>query len=542
VRAQRFGIACWLALLLVLLCMPRTPRAGDGEPTAIVGSTDELFELLRSNGEPEDEGQSIDEALAAHLRGGEVDEGTYPPSDLWEQQFRAERSEEPAEFEYGGRLFGRYSKERISGVTKWEKELELNLRQGSWDSYLRFSDVNNLVNINDPMRWEKFRLRYAKDEWKVTAGSFGAVFGRGLALNMYEERFLDFDNEADGLKVEYSSGNTEATVLNGTRKLRSEFTASTIKAARVHTRFNEHLEGGLSVVSTKFPDAFATAAEPNMHDYDIIEGDLGVRLGQFSAYGELVRVQRGEQTWGAPYQKEGADGTGWYANASVTGNGYSLQGEYKYYRHIMTPFMVPPTVRHWAEKNQSNPDDDQGYNFQLNLTPGKNAGAWQFSYGQDNTQNSETKPYTELLASYTSPSKRGFSYVAEYNRILEEIFRYRIVKLTLNQQLDDDWTSSGFIQLKHQDADFGSGFGYLMYDVELAYQSLGNIIYTREVSNQETADPNLWELWELAYRPNDRQELHIMHGSRRAGFVCSGGICRLEPEFNGTKIDYLVRF
>src|SRR5690349_8723180 len=107
-----------------------------------------------------------------------------------------------------------------------------------------------------------------------------------------------------------------------------------------------------------------------MDDLTVAEADLNWRYGHFSSYGEYVHVYRPKQPWGAlPWQGPGTDGSGFYIVGTYTGNGYAFQAEKKYYRYLLTPFMVPPTARHYTEKNQSDPDDDRGYNFQLTMTP-----------------------------------------------------------------------------------------------------------------------------------------------------------------------------
>jgi hypothetical protein len=175
------------------------------------------------------------------------------------------------------------------------------------------------------------------------------------------------------------------------------------------------------------------------------------------------------------------------------------------------------------------------------MTP-KNGSSWLVTYGQDMPHTHADRPYTEFITTYTSPSKHGFSYVAEYFHIVDEVDHLHHERLTLNRQINDDWTSSAVLQHKRRDTPYIDGHSFILYDLELAYRSTFDIVYTSETTNQVDAKPDQWELWEAKYHPDDEQELHVTYGSRRAGYVCSGGVCRLEPAFDGTKVEYLLRF
>jgi hypothetical protein len=534
-------------MLLWLLCCtfalaPALARAAANDDVPVVGSTDELFQLLHAEQQPEDPGVSIDDALKDHLKGGEVDEGTYPPSDLWERQFNSWR-EPPPDFTYSGRTRFRYSTDKVSHVTKWEKELELNFKYGDWSAYTRFSDLNEFAYQNDPMRWQRAWVTYHGHNYRATVGSVGTVFGRGLALNMFEDRLLEFDNEAEGAKVDFNIGKADGTVIAGTRKTATDQRDSTVAGLQLHTKLSRHFDAGGYYVDVLFPDAKTwTPATPNMHHNRMVGGDVTVRSGKLTAYAELMQLMRPAEPWNnLKWQTNGADGHAVYTTASYAGNGYSITGEYKDYFHVDQPFGVLPTVRRWEEKAQATPDDDKGYNFQLLMTP-KNGSSWLFTYGQDGPHTQVPRPYTELIGTYTSPTKHGFGYIAENFIIDDEGELWKEQRLTLNHKLDSDWTSSLVLQRKRHDTVYTHGYAYLLFDTELAYKSMFDLVFTQETSNQEKADPDQWDLWEVKYHPNDRQELNLTYGSRRAGYVCSGGVCRLEPEFDGTKVEYLLRF
>ena len=81
-----------------------------------------------------------------------------------------------------------------------------------------------------------------------------------------------------------------------------------------------------------------------------------------------------------------------------------------------------------------------------------------------------------------------------------------------------------------------------IYEAEVAYQSLFNLAYTHETTGQAEVEEDQWGIWEFKFKPDELQELNLAVGSRREGLTCSGGVCRLEPAFDGVRVDYLRRF
>ena len=69
--------------------------------------------------------------------------------------------------------------------------LDLSLEYSSPPEYgYDFSGVQNLL------------LRYTSDSWVLEAGDISAVFGNGLALQLYEDQTIDFDNRIRGIRIQ----------------------------------------------------------------------------------------------------------------------------------------------------------------------------------------------------------------------------------------------------------------------------------------------------------------------------------------------------
>ena len=503
-----------------------------------------VFDHLRntSNGGGESSGKAVEAAIGQFFKGGEEDDGTFPPSEIWEHDFSF-RTSPPPEWGYSGRVFYRYSEDDISGVDKWEQEYELNLNYGDYRTYFRFSDYNPFAYNSDPMRWEKARLRYGQDNWKLTLGSLGTLFGRGLMVSMYEERNLDFDNEVEGAKLEYELGDAEITALWGTRKDRDEPHHSEITAARIEMPVTQNVTLGVHGAQVEFPYEFgSTPEDPMMLQYDLYGATAEVDVDPFTVYAETVRLERDAVEYGYPeWDVEGNDGRGHYLSVGLNKRQFAFTAEFKDYKGIYQPFSVLPPVRKWQEQAAAEPLDDKGYLYELQWRPFPNSSFFEFSYGQGNSHLRDM-PHTELGIVYHSPATKRTSCLLEYWKINHQYQHHTIAKADINQRLSNDWTATGMYEHERIFDEFTEPYVDYKYIAELAYRSMANFVYTREQTDNEFTDVDEWDLWEFKLKPDENQEFNIMYGARREGVVCSGGICRLEPAFDGIKIDYLRRF
>jgi hypothetical protein len=456
----------------------------------------------------------------------------------------ATTDEEPLEVDadYSGRLFWRYSDDDTSGMEKWESEFELNLDVDNLSYYLRLSDLNYFPDQNDPWRWEKGYVKWKDNDFKLTAGSFGALFGRGLTLNMYEDRLLEHDNELEGVKIEYEFEDFDITALYGVRRKFDDIAESEVRGARVEYSLGRGSQIGASIASIEFPDTSYTDAVPRNLNYDVYAGDISLKLDDLKIYGEAAALRRDEVDYlSNSFDSNGDDGEGYFVSASYFGNGFTASAEYKYYRGMGQPFSVLPSVRRWEEQAAATPDDDEGYNFQLLMTPWDDGTQLKALYSQDNSLD-KNRGYTEAAFIYTSPPTRRTTWIGEYWHVFESNTDYDIQRLTVNHQYDDDWTFGVHLEREAISPGFTDDYTDFLWQADLSYKSDLNIVYTQEQTGKDTQANDQWGLLEVLYRPRDDHELNLSYGQRRAGFVCSGGVCRLEPEFDGFRIDYQIRF
>lgn len=69
------------------------------------------------------------------------------------------------------------------------------------------------------------------------------------------------------------------------------------------------------------------------------------------------------------------------------------------------------------------------------------------------------------------------------------------------------------------------------------------------VSEMQTTEPEtdrtvrkFWSFIQFGYNIGDHTDVSILFGTRQAGNICIGGVCRYEPEFSGIEFKMFTRF
>ena len=105
-----------------------------------------------------------------------------------------------------------------SGTTTgyFENWADISAVYNDWFATFRyeFDDPSEYgLNRNDIVNWSVY---YDKDNYSLNAGTFEELFGRGLTLNLYEDRSIFYDNRLEnGAKFKYDSERFSATILKG---------------------------------------------------------------------------------------------------------------------------------------------------------------------------------------------------------------------------------------------------------------------------------------------------------------------------------------
>jgi hypothetical protein len=427
-----------------------------------------------------------------------------------------------------------------------ENWTDVSFQQDQFSFGLRY-EINQppdpfIFEFDTLLKQEELTYRFAEIYHKnltLTVGNFYALFGRGLTLRTYEDRNLRVDNNLDGLKANYYTDLFEITTLGG--RMRDKYNRRKDRLYGIDGDINvlEDLKIGGSILRNQltdnnFTDLRALRASLIFYDFDL--------------YGEIAN-------------KAGKDEISGYGSISYSDEYFTLLAEYKDYDKLTfannfgSEYNAPPSLtrehtytllnRH---PHQLNTNNERGYQFEA-------------------TSNFITDFELLLNYSYTESHKSlklfeeyytQLGYHPDENWHFEGALGWNADQTTNTENItplimgEYKWNEINEIHLELQHQHIKSTFDKSEYDDELVVLEYTrspflNLTLVGEYSNKSelvtaTEDESYWVYGQITLSFLENQQISLLYGSRQAGFVCVGGVCRFEPEFEGLEIKLLSRF
>lgn len=185
---------------------------------------------------------------------------------------------------------------------------------------------------------KKRYLEFRRDNLYIRAGDSFSLYGRGLALNLFESRALAYDTGIDGIKMEYhtkfaklnlTGGNLSyVDILNLTRK-----ESYKLRAGSVEIMPMREFSLGMNFVSGKYePPTNTSPYQPAR--FDIPEYFGRVRIADIDLYASYAEKRTALTVLGDTTGTH--KGTAFYGSASYTAESFGISFEYKDYRFAIT--------------------------------------------------------------------------------------------------------------------------------------------------------------------------------------------------------------
>jgi len=383
---------------------------------------------------------------------------------------------------------------------------------------------------------------YAELDYKnITArvGNFYSMFGRGLILRTYEDRDLRVDNNIQGAKLILSQSVLNLQVLAGRMRDKYNRCKDTIYGLDGEFSINSDLHIGGSYILQDNPDHEKNQIWSSR--FYLIEnwGDI---------YGEIARSD-----WHEKFS--------YYAAVNAAFSQFTLTMEYKDYNRLSfrnsygTEYNAAPSLtrqhtftllnRHPHALNQN---DEKGYQLEITYIPND---AWEFVVNHSKTFTHERQRifeeyYGEVHHYFGEriDSRLAAAWNYDFATNTENITPVVDLYYNLNQRNQ--------LHLSYQHQHTINKFDKSEFDNELLMIEYSrspwfSIAMVGEYTNKDqlkniTLDRNYWLYGNATFSYWRNQQLSILYGSRQAGFVCVGGICRYEPEFEGFEIRLINRF
>ncbi len=398
-------------------------------------------------------------------------------------------------------------------------------------------------------------FEFSSGDYDFRAGHFYGIFGRGLVFNAYEDRTVRVDTRLDGVVASVHHGALAATVFSGTPSARE----LDIRAADLEYACGRGLQLGATGMTWRA---------------DSWSGDNGeVRREWVSAL--RARQQLSHVDWYFEYGwKKGWDydptddqydsGTALYANVNLYSGPFSLSWEHSDYERFTvvpradgtTPLNRPPSLIReftWTLLNRAPHPLDQNDETGNNLDAVHSGGGWTTvgSLARLERQNGETL-YELAYAAVQKDRLGDFRLQGGFGWQDNEGQRQSLVG-------EVTWFLSErrslTLQAEHQHVRLGGGTGYDLgaYDEDWFKLELEtaptwafaailemNNKYAEQMAHDEQPGP--FPAGQISYTLARGGNLNLWVGKRQAGYLCSGGVCKYEPAFEGVEFFGVFRY
>ncbi|MCB0731793.1 MAG: hypothetical protein KDC88_12235 [Ignavibacteriae bacterium] len=446
---------------------------------------------------------------------------------------------------------------------------------------------------------QKRFIEFSDGNVNVRVGNSSELYGRGLVLNLFENRGLAYDTWLDGIKAIYKIDDLKASIIAGEINFRDSVTITRfekykIRGGNFEYRLFEPLKLGTSFIY----------AESVIPQFD------GNKLNAVSELPEVYFDLNSEKfSWFLSFAskwtntvsfKKSKNGNGLYSSFSFAHKSFGITLEYKNYNFDeqnpylqndetrttkFLPFQNPPIVMkehsyvflsrslHQVDFNDEvgfqidanySANEDLNFNFNFSLASRHNFYALNNNFTfQKEIRNTNFLPtFDEKYSPYLEFFSEGEYYFDLYTAFRFGIaYREKTIYNYFTGKSGNHVISSFIIPLQFQhtfSTNFSSLFQYEFENVEDNYNSeqpnfnnhffsiLASIYrkisfairYELTSNNFDVSGRKDWFLSEVGYRISGANLITFSYGREKGGQVCTNGVCRYLLPFKGFRLSF----
>ncbi|MBC8182983.1 hypothetical protein H8E88_17915 [candidate division KSB1 bacterium] len=455
---------------------------------------------------------------------------------------------------FASQIMGQFVGRNQMEFTKWDKYdrtilenwTDLSYQRNFFQSGLRY-EINRppdpfIYPIDTLLKEYELTFAFAEFAYKnLTArvGNYYSMFGRGLILRTYEDRNLRVDNNIMGAQINMEGAAYKIQTIAG--KMRDKYNRRRDWIYGVDGEFNP--TSGFQIGSS-----YIGQLDTNKKLNNIGAIRFSTAQDWFDFYGEIAK-----SSW--------SKNISYYLASNIVYSNFALTMEYKDYNqlsfknHYRTEYNAAPSLtkehsytllnRH---PHALNMNDEKGYQVELTYTPRDD---WEFMLNHSQTfshdKNRIFEEYFSEIHHYLNESIEGrlaFGWNYDFTTNTNNITPVFDVLLNIS--------SYDQLHLSYQHQHTINKFDKSEYDNEFLLMEYSkspyfSIALVGEYTNKYqlinvNMDRHIWLYGQVSINYWTNHRVSILYGSRQAGFVCVGGICRYEPEFEGIEIQVINRF
>ncbi len=452
--------------------------------------------------------------------------------------------------------------------------------------------------VGDSFKGIKRRfVEYTKDDLSVRVGNSSELYGRGLVLNLFENRGLAFDTWIDGIRASYKVDNLKASIIAGSIDFRDSVTLTRfenykIRGGNIEYDIGNPLKIGVSFISSVslIPQIDDTKLSANS---ELPEVYLDFNHEQFNWF-----ISWANKWTNTPEQNNSSNGNGLYSSFSFAEGSFGITIDYKNYNFDrqdpylqddvtrttkLLPFQNPPIVMKehsyvFLSRSLQEVDfnDEVGFqidanysvndDFNLNLNYSFASKHNSYVLNTTNFLFAEEKRSSNFLPSSDykySPFKELFAegeYYFNMNTAIrfgiasreKTIYSYftgengshtiKSIVVPLQFQYPFSSNLSALFQYEFENVDDNYNIGQTNYNnhyfsvlTSIYRKATFAIRYELTTNNFDLSERTDWLVGELGYRISGANLVTISYGRERGGQVCSNGICRYLLPFKGLR-------
>lgn len=465
-----------------------------------------------------------------------------------------------------------------------------------------------LLYDNPPEIGKSFRgisrrfIEYKGNDLEFRIGNMSELFGKGLALNLFENRGLAYDTWLDGLKAKYRFKNLKTAFLYGKVKF--------LDSTSFYRTENYTLLGGNAEYkfSKIFSSGFSFVRAKGKIEREQITDELEAEVGEFyfslksGNFGWLVDLSH---KWTGVKEGESSKGYGIYSSLNYAKNGFGLTFDYKNYRYDerdpferndytratrMLPFQNPPTVMRehsylFLSRSIHKIDFNDEVGVQLDLFysfneetllnfNGSIASRHDFYNYKPNTFsfNKEIRaanyipslddkysPFKEMMIEVEHSLSRSTTIafgIAGRSKVTYNDFtgdngthkiRSTVIPFLLQQSISEDYSAtiqyeyeSVFDNYNSSQNEFSNHFVSLIGNIHSKLVLAFRFEFTTNMN--DVSGKKDWFTIEADYRISGAHNVSVSYGRERGGQTCSNGVCHYIQPFGGVRITLLSNF
>jgi len=437
--------------------------------------------------------------------------------------------------------------------TKWEEYdrnilenwTDLSYQNNYFQSGLRY-EINHppdpfIFPMDTLLKEYELTFAYAEFTYKnLTAriGNYYSMFGRGLILRTYEDRNLRVDNNILGAKINLEGSAYKIQTIAG--KMRDKYNRHRDWIYGIDGEFNP--TPGFQIGSS-----YISQLDANKTLNDIGSIRFSTTKDWYDFYAEVAK-----SNW--------SKNVSFYLASNVAYSNFVLTLEYKDYNQLSfknlyrTEYNAAPSLtkeHSYTLLNRFphalNMNDEKGYQLELTYTP---RAEWEFVFNHSQTlshdKNRIFKEYFSEIHHYLNENIEGrlalgwnYDFTTNTNN-LTPVFDL-LLNISSHDQLHLSYQHQHTIN-KFDKSEYDNEFLLMEYSKSpyFSVALVGEYTNKYQLINVKI-DRHFWLYGQISINYWTNHQLSILYGSRQAGFVCVGGICRYEPEFEGIEIQLINR-